>query len=50
MRHKQPRASNSLADSLRPFLRTRKAELSLGEMLEQVEGEDGVGPVLLILT
>ncbi len=47
---KQARTSNSLADSLKPFLRTRKAELSLGEMLERVEGDDGVGPVLLVLT
>lgn len=50
MRRKQDRSSNSLADSLRPFLRTRKAELSLGEMLARVEGDDGVGPVLLVLT
>jgi hypothetical protein len=48
---RQPsRSSNSLADSLKPFLRTRKAELTLGEMPERVEGEDGVGPVLLVLT
>src|SRR5580704_13052134 len=50
MPRKQPRTSNSLADSLRPFLRLRKVELSLGEMLARVEGEDGVGPVLLVLT
>jgi hypothetical protein len=50
MPRKQPRTSNSLADSLKPFLRLRKVELSLGEMLARVEGEDGVGPVLLVLT
>jgi hypothetical protein len=50
MPRQPPRTSNSLADSLRPFLRTRKAELSLGEMLARVGGEDGVGPVLLVLT
>jgi hypothetical protein len=50
MPRKQPRRSNSLADSLKPFLRTRKAELSLGEMLARVEVEDGLGPVLLVLT
>jgi hypothetical protein len=50
MPRKQPRTSNSLADSLRPFLRTRKAELSLGEMLARVEGQEGLGPVLLVLT
>ena len=50
MPRKQARTSNSLADRLRPFLRTRKTELSLGEMLARVEGDDGVGPVLLVLT
>jgi hypothetical protein len=40
----------SLAASLKPFLRLRKAELTLGEMLERVESDDGPGPVLFILT
>lgn len=40
----------SLADALRPFLRLRKAELTLGEILGHVETEDGPGPVLFILT
>jgi hypothetical protein len=42
--------SNSLADSLKPFLHLRRSELSLGDMLNQVEDEDGPGPVLLVLT
>jgi hypothetical protein len=50
MSQRKPRASSSLADSLKPFLRLRKAELSLGEMLDRVEVEDGPGPVLLALT
>lgn len=50
MSRQPPRSSNSLADSLKAFLHTRKAELSVGEMLERVEGEDGPGPVLLVLT
>jgi hypothetical protein len=40
----------SLASSLEPFLRMRKAELSLGEMLDHIEGHDGPGPLLFILT
>jgi hypothetical protein len=43
-------SSPSLASSLRPFLRARKAELSLGEMLDRIESDDGPGPVLFILT
>lgn len=41
---------HSLAASLRPFLRLRRDELTLGEMLDRVEGHDGPGPVLFILT
>jgi hypothetical protein len=43
-------ADHSLAASLKPFLRLRKAELSLGELLDRVESKDGPGPVLFILT
>ena len=41
---------HSLASSLRPFLRLRKAELSLGEMMVRIESGDGPGPVVFILT
>jgi hypothetical protein len=47
---KSAAADHSLAASLKPFLRLRKTELSLGEMLERVESQDGPGPVLFILT
>jgi len=50
MRQRRPSSSSSLADSLKPFLRLRKPELSLGEMLDRVEAKDGPGPVLLVLT
>ncbi len=43
-------SSTSLADSLKPLLRLRKAELSVGEMLDEVERKDGLGPVLFALT
>jgi len=43
-------SSHSLASSLKPFLRLRKAELSLGEMLDRIESDDGPGPVVFILT
>jgi hypothetical protein len=41
---------SSLADSLKRLLRVRKPELSLGDMLDRVEIDDGPGPVLLVLT
>jgi hypothetical protein len=41
---------SSLASSLTPFLHMRKAELSLGDMLDRIESDDGPGPVLLVLT
>jgi hypothetical protein len=50
MPQQSPSTSNSLADSLKPFLRLRRPELSLGDMLGEVEVEDGLGPVLLVLT
>jgi hypothetical protein len=43
-------SSHSLASSLQPFLRMRKTKLSLGEMLAHIEGRDGPGPLLFILT
>ncbi|MDR3472371.1 MAG: exopolysaccharide biosynthesis protein [Devosia sp.] len=43
-------SSHSLASSLQPFLRLRKAKLSLGEMLDRIERGDGPGPVVFILT
>jgi len=42
--------SHSLAASLEPFLRLRKDDLTVGEMLGHIEGDDGPGPVLLVLT
>src|SRR5271156_3852112 len=43
-------SSHSLASSLEPFLRLTKAELGLGEMVDQIESDDGPGPILFILT
>jgi hypothetical protein len=40
----------SLVASLRPLLRSRKARLTLGEIVARVEGEGGLGPVLFVLT
>ncbi|HEX3918243.1 MAG TPA: exopolysaccharide biosynthesis protein [Caulobacteraceae bacterium] len=39
-----------MADSLKPFLHMPQAELSVGDLLDEVEAEDGPGPVLLALT
>ena len=43
-------AGQSLAARLRPLLRTRKAELSLREMVAKMDGDGGLGPVLFVLT
>ncbi len=43
-------AGHSLAASLQPLLRTRKAELSVGELMGRIEGDDGPGPILFALT
>ena len=43
-------SSRSLASGLNPFLHLRRAELSLGEMLDRIERDDGPGPVLFVLT
>jgi hypothetical protein len=47
--HDKP-SSRSLASSLELFLRLRKPELSRGDMLGHIEGGDGPGPVLFVLT
>lgn len=41
--------AQSLAEALKPFLELT-ADLTLGQMLDQVESGDGPGPVLFILT
>ena len=44
MAQSKPLAGHSLAASLQPLLRTRKAELSVGELMERIESGDGPGP------
>jgi hypothetical protein len=44
------RPVQSLVASLRPLLRSRKANLTLGEIVARVEGDGGLGPVLFVLT
>ena len=43
-------AGQSLAARLRPLLRSRKAELTLREMVAKMDGDGGLGPVLFVLT
>ena len=43
-------AGQSLAASLKPLLRARKSELTVGEMVRRVEYGDGPGAVLFVLT
>src|SRR5580698_3966390 len=43
-------AGESLAAALRPLLRSRKARLTIGEMMARIEVGDGLGPVLFVLT
>jgi len=43
-------AGHSLAASLKPLLRARKSELTVGEMVRRVESRDGPGAVLFVLT
>ena len=50
MAQSKPAAGHSLAASLQPLLRTRKAELSVGELMARIEGDDGPGPILFALT
>lgn len=40
----------SLAANLRPLLRSRAAHLTVGEMVDKIEGDGGLGPVLFVLT
>ncbi|HEY3815384.1 MAG TPA: exopolysaccharide biosynthesis protein [Caulobacteraceae bacterium] len=42
--------TQSLEDTLKSLLRSRKAELTLGDLMQQVERADGLGPVLVVLT
>jgi hypothetical protein len=44
-------AAQSVADSLRPLVRSRKARLTLGELVTGVvgKGDGGLGPVLFVL-
>lgn len=42
-------AAQSLAVSLRPLLSSSKRRVSLSEILTDVEGHDGWGPVLFVL-
>ena len=50
MARSSPAADQSLAASLQPLLHARKAELSVGEMVDKIERGDGPGPVLFVLT
>jgi len=50
MARPNPAAGHSLAASLQPLLRARKAELSVGEMIGRIESGDGPGPILFVLT
>ena len=43
-------AGHSLVASLKPLLRMRKAKISIGELLDRIEDDDGPGPVLFALT
>jgi hypothetical protein len=43
-------ADVSLSDRLRRLSHGGRARLSLGEMVDQIEGDAGIGPILLILT
>ncbi len=50
--HRAPElAAQSVADSLRPLLRSRKARLTLGDLVTGVvgEGDGGLGPVLFVM-
>jgi hypothetical protein len=47
---KEASGGGSLVASLKPLLRMRKAEISVGELVERLEDADGPGPVLFALT
>lgn len=40
----------SLADRLQPLLREEKDEIRLDEMVGRIEGDEGLGPILFVLT
>jgi hypothetical protein len=42
--------SPSIARDIEPLLRTRKARVSVKDVLERVEGHDGLAPVVFVLT
>src|ERR1700744_5370253 len=50
MPRSSPSSPGSLAARLRPLLRSRKARLTIGEMVDRIEGDGGLGPLLLVLT
>jgi hypothetical protein len=45
-----PSTNDSLVESLQPLMRMRKPSLTLGEMVDKIETDDGPGPVLFVLT
>lgn len=44
------RSPQSLSGGLRGLMRSRKARLSVGEIVKRFEGRNGLGPVLFVLT
>lgn len=44
------RSAQSLSGGLRTLMRSRKARLSVGEIVKRFEGGNGLGPVLFVLT
>ena len=44
------RSAQSLSGGLRSLMRSRKARLSVGEIVKRFEGGNGLGPVLFVLT
>lgn len=43
-------AVQSLAGVIRPLLHSRKSKLTLGEIVDRVDGDAGLGPILFVLT
>jgi hypothetical protein len=50
MANPSPASATDLSASLRQLLRSRKARLSLGEIVRRFEGHGGLGEVLFVLT
>src|ERR1700722_12847878 len=44
------RSAQSLSGGLGVLMRSRKARLSVGEIVKRFEGTNGLGPVLFVLT